>query len=77
MKNKRPKFRIYTVMEKEIDTVKMKKTLLDRYRASRVSIMEGDNINSVILTGSMQQLNNIWTFLKKKRGIKKVWMGQM
>lgn len=76
MKNKRPKFRVYAITQKEVQVNPTKETLRSKYNVSNITVMKGKTINSLIFTTTMQQLNNVWTFLKKKRGIKKVWMGR-
>jgi len=74
--NKRPKFIVYVTVEDSVDLSKAKDHLKYKFLASRISLLEGEGINSIIFSVPMRRLNNVWEYLRKKRGIKKVWLGK-
>lgn len=73
---KRPSFRIYAITKKDVNLLKTTLHLKQKFKATRLSLLEGDDINSVIFNVSMGKLNPAWTYLKKKCGIKKIWLGK-
>lgn len=67
--------RVYAVSDGEVKLPEFK-AHLSKFRATRVSTLESEDVNSIIFHVPITQMSNVWTYLRKKRGIKKVWLGR-
>jgi hypothetical protein len=74
MKN-RPKLTIYVTTKETVDIDKVKRKLAGKYRATRITSLEGEGVNSVVFNVSLGRANKVWKYFQKKDGIKKIWLG--
>lgn len=72
---KKPQFKIYATIESGSNLVGVKKHLKRKFRAKRISTLEGEDIDSVIFTVPMSSMYKAWRYFQKKRGTKKLWLG--
>jgi hypothetical protein len=72
---KTPIVKMYAISKLEVNLGQLKKHLR-KFRAKRISTLEGDAINSIIFHVPVTQTGNVWIYLRKKEGIKKVWLGK-
>lgn len=73
---KRPELRVYVVSNQDVGVPQTIRHLTAKFKANRITHLEGEGIKSIIFNIPMRKLNDAWTYLRKKRGIRKVWLGK-